>query len=184
VRDRPRQGAGWIAWTEVGPVDVAPGVCARSPGVLCFRGAACGPVVEGDKRSDVPQGPPSASLLRKVELSYGRTVEHRRLVIGIRQSSIGKRPAARQRPRSSDAPVLLVAPPPGDRWSHEGKGEYGSNVVPHVPQAPGCEIPLQAAQKGPDARRRVMRRARRTSGTSQRARERANAADGPFSAAC
>ena len=42
----------------------------------------------------------------------------------------------------------------------------------------------QAAQKGPDARRRAKGRVRRTPGTPQRARERANAADGPFSAAC
>jgi hypothetical protein len=42
----------------------------------------------------------------------------------------------------------------------------------------------QAAQKGPDARRRAMRRLRRTPGTPQGVRERANAADGPFSAAC
>jgi WYL domain len=40
-----------------------------------------------------------------------------------------------------------------------------------------------AAQKGPDARRRPMGRARRTPGTSQRAREGDNAAGGPFSAA-
>jgi hypothetical protein len=44
--------------------------------------------------------------------------------------------------------------------------------------------PPQAAQKGPDARRRVMGRVKRTSGTPQRAPEQANAADGPFSAAC
>ncbi len=42
----------------------------------------------------------------------------------------------------------------------------------------------QAAQKGPDARRRAKGRVRCTPGTPQRARERANAADGPFSAAC
>ncbi len=42
----------------------------------------------------------------------------------------------------------------------------------------------RAAQKGPDARRRVQGRLRRTPGTPQGVRERANAADGPFSAAC
>ena len=42
----------------------------------------------------------------------------------------------------------------------------------------------QAAQKGPDARRRAMRGARRTYAYVVAARERANAADGPFSAAC
>jgi hypothetical protein len=41
----------------------------------------------------------------------------------------------------------------------------------------------QAAQKGPDARRRATDRVRRTPRTPQRARERANAADGSFSAA-
>ena len=50
----------------------------------------------------------------------------------------------------------------------------------------GAERPslAQAVQKGPGARRRAMRRLRRTPGTPQGARERANAADGPFSAAC
>jgi len=42
----------------------------------------------------------------------------------------------------------------------------------------------QAAQRGPDARRSPKRRARRTPGTSQRARKGDNAADGPLSAAC
>jgi hypothetical protein len=42
----------------------------------------------------------------------------------------------------------------------------------------------QAAQEGPDARRRAIRGARRTYGYVAASRERANAADGPFSAAC
>jgi hypothetical protein len=42
----------------------------------------------------------------------------------------------------------------------------------------------QAAQKGPDARRRAMRGARRTYTYVAAPRKRANAADGPFSAAC
>ncbi|HEY7677257.1 MAG TPA: COX15/CtaA family protein [Candidatus Methylomirabilis sp.] len=50
----------------------------------------------------------------------------------------------------------------------------------------GAEKPslAQAAQKGSDARRRAQRRLRRTPGTPQGVRERANAAGGPFSAAC
>jgi len=55
--------------------------------------------------------------------------------------------------------------------------------VPRSPEVLLERIHAQAAQKGPDARRRVRRGARRTYVYVAAPRERANAADGPFSAA-
>ena len=80
----------------------------------------------------------------------------------------------RARERANAAPVATEA---------AGKIVGPFSAASHA--ASGGAIPpdRQAAQKGPDARRRAMRRVRRTPRTPQRARERANAADGPFSAA-
>ncbi len=52
------------------------------------------------------------------------------------------------------------------------------------PQCSWDRQPPKRPLKTVSARRRAKRRVRRTSGTPQRARESANAADGPFSAAC
>jgi hypothetical protein len=59
---------------------------------------------------------------------------------------------------------------------HSGKTFFAPGRVGNHPWA--------TAQKGPDARRQAEGRVRRTPGTPQRAPERANAAGGPFSAAC
>ena len=78
------------------------------------------------------------------------------------------------------AHVVAQVPPPG------AKAKVGSQVQITVGDGRLLKNPFsaQAAQKGPDARRRAKGRVRRTPGTPQRAPERANAADGPFSAAC
>jgi hypothetical protein len=66
-----------------------------------------------------------------------------------------------------------------------GPARFARALPEHLaePRAPSrCFV--QAAQKGPDARRHAAGRVRRTGGTPQRVARRANAADGPFSAAC
>jgi hypothetical protein len=89
---------------------------------------------------------------------------------------------------------VLVAQDPNDGTSHYMLGyEYFKfcNFVTAPSKAAEKPNFAEAAQNGPDARRRAIGRVRRTSGTPQRAPKRAGypskgwvSADVPFSAAC
>jgi hypothetical protein len=86
-------------------------------------------------------------------------------------------PSHRRNKREWNGPVSEVA-------AEEGN-EPGRCIEPQSTQSFTEDLNFQqAAQKGPDARRRGMRGARRTYSYVAAPRERANAADGPFSAAC